>query len=225
MEAQEINVKARTRRGKMAARALRREGYVPAIVYGPKMKSAPISLEEREVEKSVSAGSRTQLMKLLSTDADVNDKLVLVKELQRHPLTRRLVHADLYEVDVNERLSVEVALSFVGKAAGVELGGILQPVRRSIEVLCLPMQIPQEIEIDVSALGIHDAIHISDVKAPDGVEIPFDADVTLVTVLPPVVEETKAEETEGEEEEGEKVEGEGEEDGEKTEKKEEPAEG
>ena len=191
MEAQSLNVKRRTNRGKGAARSMRREGRVPGVVYGPKMKPEMISLDAREVEKAVGYQTRTQLMKLLSNDLGISEKLVLVKEVQRHPLTRSLIHTDLYEVDVNQRLNVEVPLNFVGKAAGVELGGILQPVRRSIEVLCLPLQIPEELEVDVSALGIHDAVHISDLKPPEGVEIPFDADVTLVTVLPPVVEETR----------------------------------
>jgi large subunit ribosomal protein L25 len=124
---------------------------------------------------------------------------VLVKELQRDPVSRQLLHADLYEVDVTAKLHLRVALHFVGRAAGAELGGILQPIRRDIEVLCLPTEIPDFIEVDVTQLGIHDAIHMSDLKPPPGVEIPFDTDDALVTVLPPVVEEVKvAEPAEGE---------------------------
>ena len=88
-----------------------------------------------------------------------------MKELQRHPVSRALLHADLYEVDVTAKLRVRVPLHFVGRAEGVELGGILQPMRREVEVSCLPTDIPDFIEIDVSALGIHDAIHISDLQA------------------------------------------------------------
>ena len=101
------------------------------------------------------------------------------------------MHADLYEVDVTAKIKLRVPLHFVGRAEGVELGGILQPIRREVEVLCLPTEIPDYLEIDVTRLGIHDAVHISDLKAPPGVEIPFDTDEALVTVLPPVVEEVK----------------------------------
>ncbi len=191
METLELAVKGREQRGKEASRVLRREGRFPAVIYGPKMEPAPISLEVREFEKKIGFGTHTHLLRLSAADGSVSERLVVVKDVQRHPVTRNLLHADLYEVDVHERIRVDVPINFVGKAAGVDFGGILQPVRRSIEVLCLPMQIPDEIEIDVSPLGIHDAIHISDIVAPEGVEIPYDADVAIVTVLPPVVEESR----------------------------------
>lgn len=189
METQDLTVKVREGSGKSKSRVLRRSGRFPAVIYGPKMAPETISLDEREFDRKAGAGSHAQLFRLSSEDGSVAERLVLIKEVQRHPVKRSLLHADLYEVDVNEKILVDVALNFVGKAAGVDLGGILQPVRRSIEVLCLPLMIPDEIDVDVSALGIHDAIHISDLNPPDGVEFPYDADVTLVTVLPPVVEE------------------------------------
>lgn len=221
METLDITVESRSGKGKGAARGLRRRGSVPGIVYGPKMAPEPISLEAREFDKKVGLGSQTQLLRLLSDDAAVAEKLVLVKDLHRHPVTRDLIHADFYEVDVNEKIAVDIELRFVGKSAGVEVGGILQPIRRTIGVLCLPLQIPDEFVIDVTDLGIHDAVHISDVKPPEGVEIPFDTDFAIVTVLPPVVEEAKATDVE---EEGAEAVAEGAE-GDKEEKKEEPAEG
>jgi large subunit ribosomal protein L25 len=121
----------------------------------------------------------------------------LAKELQRDPVTRLLLHADFYEVDANAKLRIRVALHFIGKSQGVENGGILQPVCREVEVMCLPNDIPPFIEVDVTELGIHDAIHISDLKAPAGVEIPYDSDIAIVTVLPPVVEEVAAAPAEG----------------------------
>ncbi len=221
METLDIMVESRSGKGKGAARALRRQGSVPGIVYGPRMASEPISLTAREFDKKVGMGAQTQLLRLLSDDAAIDEKLVLVKDLQRHPVTQDLIHADFYEVDVNEKIAVDISLRFVGKSAGVEVGGILQPIRRTIEVLCLPLQIPDEFAIDVTHLGIHDAVHISDVKAPEGVEIPFETDFAIVTVLPPVVEEAKAADVE---EEGAEVVTEGVE-GDKEEKKDEPAEG
>lgn len=191
METLDLEVQGRHGSGKGSSRSLRRQGRVPAIIYGPKMDALAVTLEAREFEKKVGLGSHSHLLRLSSQDGSVGEKLVLVKDVQRDPVTRGLLHADLYEVNVHERIRVDIALNFVGKAVGVDVGGILQPIRRSIEVLCLPMQIPDEIDVDVSRLGIHDAIHISDLVAPEGVEIPYDADITLVTVLPPVVEEAR----------------------------------
>jgi large subunit ribosomal protein L25 len=116
---------------------------------------------------------------------------VLLREVQLHPVTGAVLHADFYEVDLTERLVVSVALRFVGKATGVVDGGILQPILREIEVECLPTEIPDHIEVDVSHLGIHEAVHLRDVKLPEGVTLVGDPTQTLVTVLPPTVEEAK----------------------------------
>lgn len=191
METLDLQIKVRQGHGKGTARSLRREGRAPAVIYGPKMKPECVSVEVREFDRKVGEGTHSHLLRLACADGALSEKLVLVKEVQRDPVTRGLLHADFYEVDVREKIRVEVAINYVGKAAGVDLGGILQPVRRSVEVLCLPLQIPDEIEVDVSGLGIHDAIHVSDLVPPEGVEIPHDTDFTLVTVLPPVVDETR----------------------------------
>jgi large subunit ribosomal protein L25 len=113
--------------------------------------------------------------------------------MQRHPVTGVVLHADFYEVDLTERLVVSVPLHFVGKAAGVVAGGILQPILREIEVECLPTEIPEFAEVDVSGLGIHDAIHLAELKLPEGVQVVGEATQTLVTVLPPTVEAQPAE--------------------------------
>lgn len=191
METIDIQISSRERGGKGAARALRRDGRAPAIIYGPKMAPQPVSVEVRDFDRKVGDGMHSHLLRLSDAGGGSGERLVLVKDVQRHPITRGLLHADFYEVDVRERIRVDVALNFVGKAAGVDLGGILQPIRRSVEVLCLPLQIPDEMTIDVSRLGIHDAIHVSDLVPPDGVEIPHDTDFAIVTVLPPVVDESR----------------------------------
>jgi len=106
------------------------------------------------------------------------------------PLTREVLHADLYEVDVERKLRLRVPLHFVGKAAASN-GRIMQPIHRDVEVLCLPTDIPGYIEVDVAGLDIHDAVHVSQLAPPPGVEFVYDTDDTLVTVLPPTVEEVK----------------------------------
>jgi large subunit ribosomal protein L25 len=191
METIELGVESRSNTGKSSARAMRRQGKFPAVLYGAARPATSVAIDNKEFEAKVGAIEGTHLIRLNSSAADLGGRLVLVKEVQRDPVSRRVLHTDLYEVGVTAKLKLRVPLHFVGRAEGVEMGGILQPIRREIEVLCLPTEIPDFIEIDVSALGIHDAVHISDVTPPSGVEIPYDTDEALVTVLPPVVEEVK----------------------------------
>jgi len=191
MEAIELSVEPRDGSGKGAARAARRGGKVPAVLYGGARAATLLAIDAKEFEAKVGTIEGTHLIRLTSAVSELGGRLVLVKEVQRHPLNRALLHTDLYEVDVATKLKLKVALHFVGRAAGVDLGGILQPVRREVEVLCLPTEIPDFIEVDVAPLGIHDTVHLSALKAPHGVEIVIDTDEAVVTVLPPVVEEVK----------------------------------
>jgi len=117
------------------------------------------------------------------------DKVALVKEMQFHPVTGEVVHADFYEVDLAARIRVKVPLHFVGKAAGVVRGGILQPVVREIEVECLPLEIPEYLNVEVSALDIGHSLHVEDLPLPEGVVAIYETNFTLVTVVPPTVEE------------------------------------
>jgi large subunit ribosomal protein L25 len=191
METIELAVTPRDATRKGSARDVRQQGKVPAVLYGAHRDTTAIAVDSREFETKIGNIEGTHLIRLSSSAAELGGRLVLVKEVQRHPVSRQLLHTDLYEVDVTAKIKLRVPLHFIGRAQGVELGGILQPIRREVEVLCLPTEIPDYLEIDVSALGIHDAVHISDLKPPAGVEIPFDTDEALVTVLPPVVEEVK----------------------------------
>jgi large subunit ribosomal protein L25 len=194
MEAVEITIARRTGDGKGTARRLRAAGSVPAVLYGPKRTATSIAVGAAEFEKKVSHLAGSHLIRLLSTaDTELNDRMVLVREIQRHPVTGAALHADFYEVDLTERLAVSVPLRFVGKAEGVVTGGILQPVLREIEVECLPTEIPEFLEVDVTHLGIHDAVHARELKLPEGVAYKGDPGLTLVTVLPPTVEEKKPE--------------------------------
>jgi large subunit ribosomal protein L25 len=115
-----------------------------------------------------------------------------VKEMQFHPITGDVIHADLYEVDLTAKITVRVPLHFVGKAAGVVRGGILQPIVREIEVECLPLDIPQFFDVDVSELDIGDSVHIDKLIMPEGVTVVSEPDLALVAVVPPTVEEAPA---------------------------------
>jgi large subunit ribosomal protein L25 len=193
MDMVEITIERRTGRRKGAARKARRTGDVPAIFYGPKRSTVSVTMKSEEFEKKLAHLEGSHLIRLLhgGQDPDLHDKAVLLREVQLHPVSGAVLHADFFEVDLTERLTVSVALHFVGKAAGVTDGGILQPIQREIEVECLPTEIPQYIEVDVTPLGIHEAVHLGEVKLPEGVTAVGDPSQALVTVLPPTVEEAK----------------------------------
>ncbi len=191
METVEITVQRRSDTGKGAARRMRHAGQVPAVLYGPKRTTTMVSVETEQVERRLAHLEGSHLIRLVHADGadpELHEHMVLVREMQRHPVTGGVLHADFYEVDLTERLVVSVPLHFVGKAAGVVAGGILQPILREIEVECLPTEIPEFIEVDVSALGIHDAVHLAELKLPEGAGAVGEATQTLVTVLPPTVE-------------------------------------
>ncbi len=193
MDAVEISIERRADTGKGAVGRLRRTGVVPAVFYGPKRNTVHINVSAAEFEKKLLHLEGSHLIRLVNGagDAELHDKMALLREKQLHPVTGLVLHADFYEVDLTERLVVSVPLRFAGKAAGVVVGGILQPILREIEVECLPTEIPEFIEIDVSPLGIHEAFHVSDLTLPPGVTPVGDSTRTVVTVVPPTVEETK----------------------------------
>jgi len=194
MEMVEIKVERREGNGKGGAKKLRRTGVIPAIFYGPKRTTMSVRVSAEEFGKKLAHLEGSHLIRLVNAggaDAELHDKAVLLREVQRHPVTDDVLHIDFIEVDLTERLTVSVPLHFIGKAAGVVTGGILQPILREIEVECLPTEIPEFIEVDVSPLGIHEAVHLAEVKLPEGVTAVGDGAQPLVTVLPPTVEETK----------------------------------
>jgi len=205
METVELEADLRTDGGKGPARRLRRGGKVPAVFYGPKRTATLITINAKQFLQRVAALEGSHLIRFNSPADEVGNKVALVKEAQYHPVTGAVLHADFYEVDMAAKLRVRVPLHFTGKAVGVALGGILQPVQRDVEVECLPSDIPEFINVDVSTLEIHDAIHVSQLQAPAGVSVLYDADATLVTVLPPTVEEVKTAEAAPTEAAGEAV--------------------
>jgi len=191
METVEISVERRADHGKGAVRRLRAGGKVPGILYGPKRTTTSIVIGAEEFERKLTHLEGAHLIRLLhagASDAELNERMVLVREMQLHPVSGKALHADFYEVDLTERLTVSVTLHFVGKPVGVVNGGILQPILREVAVECLPTEIPDFIEVDVSGLDIHDAVHVSELMLPEGVVSVGDGTRTVVTVLPPSIE-------------------------------------
>jgi|SRR5262249_21609254 len=189
MQTGEISCEKRAVRPKSMMTEIRRQGRVPAVVYGPGAAPIAVSVAGAELRARLSAASHVRIVRLNSQTPDLNGRHVIFKEVQRAPVSGDILHADLYEVDLNRTIRVEVPLKFTGRAAGVGEGGILQPLVRSVEVESLPLEIPESIEVDVTALGIHDVIHVSAVTIPGNGKLIYDQDYAVVSVLPPTVAE------------------------------------
>ncbi|HWO40677.1 MAG TPA: 50S ribosomal protein L25 [Candidatus Eisenbacteria bacterium] len=192
METIELEVNVRSQGAKREARRLRRRGRLPGILYGPKVRPVPLELDSKTFGARVAGLEGSHLVRMKSSAPELAGKVALVKEMQYHPVSGEILHADFYEVDLTAKIQVRVPLHFVGKAAGVVRGGILQPVVREIEVECLPLDIPEFFEVEVSQLDIGDSLHVEDLRMPEGVTAIFDSNFTLVTVVPPTVEEAPA---------------------------------
>jgi len=204
-EARILAVTARDRAGKGAARAERRAGRIPAVIYGGKVDPVLISVDPRDLQRELFAG---QLFSTVYT-FDVNGKSerVLPRDVQVHPVTDRPEHVDFLRVTASTKLAVEVPCNFINEeeCPGLRLGGVLNVVRHAIEFVCRVDDIPQHIDIDLTGLEIGDGVHISMVKLPDGVEPTItDRDFTIATIAAPTIaiEEEPTEGEEGEEGEG-----------------------
>jgi large subunit ribosomal protein L25 len=192
MDTVELACERRQTHTKGEVRALRRAGKVPAVVYGAKGVALAVTVPGPELGERIASAARQRLMRLRSDASELNEKHVILKEVQRAPISGAILHVDFYEVDMRARLRLSVPLRFIGKAVGVQNGGILQPLVREVEVECLPLEIPEYIEVDVTPLDIHDVIHVSTVSFPGEVRPIFDSDYAVVSVLPPTIEEAPA---------------------------------
>jgi len=201
LEILELKATKRQRTGRGESRMLRQGGRIPAILYGPDTQSVPLSVNEHEFETLLkNAKSSQQLIKIDTGDGV--QQSAMIKELQTKPVTGKFVHVDFYKVDMNRKVRVRVPVILKGKSKGVELGGLLQIIRRRLEILCLPLEIPEFIEIDITDLDVGDSIHVKDIVLKDGLEIPPDVNFTVITVLAPKKEVVEEEVAEGLEEAG-----------------------
>jgi len=179
----------RDRSGKGPARASRRDGNIPGVVYGHGQPAVAVTVNQKEfinAIRHVEGGNMIVSLKLAN-----GEKTALVREVQLDPISHDIIHLDFQEVSLTETVRVQVAVHLTGLAIGVkDGGGILEHILRQVEVRCLPTAIPASIDVDVSALNIGDSIHVRDLSVPD-VEILTDADSTIATVVPPTVIEEK----------------------------------
>lgn len=175
--------------GKGVAHRLRAKALIPAVVYGPHSEK-PLSIAVDPLALRAAIKTPHKLNTILTLKLDKGgDRVALLREFQQDPVTRKLLHADFYEVSLDRKVTVPVPLELVGKAAGVLEGGILQQARRTLDVNCLPKDIPERIEVDVSALQVAEALHVSDVKPPPGCTLRYAANYTVALVAIPEKEE------------------------------------
>jgi large subunit ribosomal protein L25 len=202
LELSELTVSVRKTTGKGISRTLRKQGLIPGVLYGPKSEPISISVETLNIEKLFKhSGSNQAPLNLTIKNGESIKKTAMVKDLQLHPVSRRFLHIDLYEVAMDKKIQVRVPVVLTGIAAGTEAGGTIQLIRREIDVLCLPLDIPEFITIDVSGMQIGDSIHIEEIPVSENIEILADTNFTVVTVSGAMVD-AAAETEEGEEEGG-----------------------
>jgi len=206
MERPVLKAEIREGVGKEVARKLRGRGLIPAIFYGPSAKATPLVIDAKEFARTLQTeAGENVLIDLDIVKADQADRrVVMVKEIQIDPLQRTALHADFYEVTMDVLVTVEVPIHLIGKPEGTKMGGILEQVRRVIQIQCLPGDIPKSFDVDVSSLKIGDSIHVEDIKV-EKAKILADTNFTIATVVPPVVEEKVAEEVVAEAAEGAEV--------------------
>ncbi|MDY6853419.1 MAG: 50S ribosomal protein L25 [Thermodesulfobacteriota bacterium] len=197
-----LDARSRNDYGKSANRKLRNAGLIPAVLYGRKKEPVGLSLYSSQLKKILDEGARegTLVELTITTDKGSQKRKVILKELKVHPVNSSYLHVDLYEVDVSEKIVVPVSIKIVGKAKGEEDGGVLTQVKREIEVKCLPSNIPEYIEVDVSDLEIGKSIHVENIILQEDIELIESLDTTLVNVSSPAV--TKEELSVEEDEEG-----------------------
>ena len=211
----QLKAEAKDRAGKGAARAARRAGRTPAVIYGAKKDPVMITVDPLDLRREISTGAFFATL----FDVQVNGKAerVLPRDLQLHPVTDRPLHVDFLRVSATTEIEVDVPVEFINEeeSPGLKRGGVLNIVRHAVEVSCRADSIPQEFVIDLTGLDIGDSVHISNITLPEGVTPTItDRDFTICTIAAPnlaVEEEEADEEAEGEVPEGEEpVEGEGE---------------
>ena len=205
MELIELKTNIRTTTGNGPARRLRQAGQIPAVLYGPETESVLLSVNISDIDRVLKKGRIGQalLNLVIPNNGETSTKTAMVKELQLHPVSRNFLHIDFYEVAMDRKIMVNVPVTTTGKAKGVEIGGILQVIRRELEVQCLPLDVPESIEIDITDLDIGDSIHVGDISLQSEIEFLGGENITVVTIVSPKIEEEEEELVEEEEEEGE----------------------
>jgi large subunit ribosomal protein L25 len=204
-----LQVEPREQTGSRESRRLRKQGLIPGILYGRGAEPHPISIPERDLRRALTGGSGMHTILDVVLDGESSTHASILKDFQQDPLRGKLIHVDLQEVRLDVAITAAVTIILVGAedAPGVREGGALSQVAREVNVEALPMEVPEHLELDVSAMVMGDNLRIADLAAHEGVTFLDDPETVLATLtMPTRVEEPEEEVVEGEE--GELEEGE-----------------
>mgnify|MGYP005854246143 FL=1 len=188
MDLIKLHATKRSTKGKGAARKMRKNKTFPAVIYGPKIDPMMLCLDTSEFDKIIRERGTSGLFLNMKIEgqAEVKSKVVMLKDLQMDTYGIEYLHADFHQIDMDTLVTVSVPIVPVGVSKGVkDGGGMLQIIRRELEVVCKPADTPEQIEIDISDLDIGDAVHVEAIDLGDAVEIPHDVDFTVITIVPP----------------------------------------
>jgi large subunit ribosomal protein L25 len=206
-----IEVQERETRGSAATRRLRRQGLIPGVLYGRGKNPHAFCVAERELRKALTGPAGLHAILDVTLEGQTTTHASILKDYQQDILTGRLAHIDLQEVRLDQPIQAQVVIELVGESAGTKEGGVLSQVSREINVEALPLEVPERIEVDISAMEMGDTLRLADVPVPEGVTFLDDPDETVlatVTVPTKEVEPEPTEEELAELEEGELAEGE-----------------
>jgi large subunit ribosomal protein L25 len=190
--AKQVKLKAepRTTTGRAAARRLKSRGIIPAVVYGGKEESQPLQVSARDISVMLSHASGENILVELEIAGHKGTRTALLQEVQHSPVGGDVLHVDFHAISMDEKIEASVPLEPFGMAIGVKnFGGLLDQNLRSLTIECLPKDLPDKISVDVSGLNIGDAIHVRDIKLPEGVVAKVQPDLTVFSVMAPTAEE------------------------------------
>lgn len=201
----DIAAEPRQEAGKGAARQLRREGYIPAVLYGAGKDPLPLKIEEQVLDRALRRGGSGRLMLDLVIDTGSGPEVrpVIIREMQQDVVSLRKLHVDFLEVRPDEEITDSVPLEVFGEPNGLAQGGLLEVLRRDLKVMALPERLPRSIRVDAGGLEMGEAIRVSEITPPEGVTILFDDDFPVVVLNKPKRTAEPGEEAEGEEAEAE----------------------
>lgn len=184
METLSIRLEKRDIAGKNYSKALRKSGKIPVVLYGSKNENYLAYVNTKEISKNVRKG-KAVLFNIESSDTILNGKRAFIKDIDKCPVTDRILHIDFYLVPEKEMIKIEIPIKLKGKPVGVTKGGILEQERHDITIKTLPENVPDFIEVDVSHLDIGDSIHLGEIKLPEGVNLAESPSIAVATVVPP----------------------------------------
>jgi large subunit ribosomal protein L25 len=194
MEAIALNAIVRKETGKGPARRLRMAGGVPAVFYGPRAETLPLSVNASDLLKLLRKREENVFIRLIIDDGGrKQEKMSMVKEVQLEPVSRRFYHADFYEISMDLPFTFDVPIHFKGTPVGVENGGELQHVKRDLKVSCIPTKLPDFIEVDLSALDIGDQLRVSHIKGTDDLTLLDAGEVVIASISAPKAAAVKTE--------------------------------